>query len=164
MAGAFARSGYPIITEDVLSLDSAGERYVVKPKQRQLRLFADSAKFLLGEAPQRSGIGDKKTFDASETLPFCKGDVLLSQIFILGSGDTSDVVIEPLRQLEALTQIIQHAFILDVEDRVRLSAHFARLAGLIETVPCYSLDFPRMYEKLPGVIRSVIHHLERSGS
>ena len=67
-----------------------------------------------------------------------------------------------LNAAEALAQLIQHAFILDVEDRARLKAHFGRLGELAASVPCYALDYPRDYQHLPKVIEMVINDGERA--
>ncbi|WP_252258998.1 hypothetical protein [Erythrobacter aurantius] len=59
---------------------------------------------------------------------------------------------------EALTTLMPHAFILDVEDKPRLKAHFARMADLTQDIPCFALDFTRDYAELPQVRRAVLEN------
>jgi len=158
LVGACARAGYPFLTEDVLSLKCAGERYWVQPKRPVLRLFPDSAAFLLSGEGLEPVATEKTAIDASRILPHHFKNVRLARIYILGPGDTDSVVIKRLSKADALTQILQHGFILDVEDRARLRSHFERVARLVETVPCHSLDFPRNYVDLPSVIETIIDH------
>lgn len=158
LAGAFARSGHPFLTEDLLSLERVGTRYRVKPQRPVLRVFPDSAVFLRGTIAAGEGGDEKQALAASDLLPFHTSAADLAGIYVLGPGEASDVVIEEMGRAEALTQILQHAFLLDVEDRPRLRSHFARLADLIGAVPCYHLDYPRAYEHLPNVVMAIVAH------
>ena len=49
-----------------------------------------------------------------------------------------------------------HAFILDVEDKKRLQAHFARMADLSQDIGCYALDYRRDYAELPRVQDAIL--------
>lgn len=63
---------------------------------------------------------------------------------------------------EALSALMPHAFILDVEDKERLKAHFSKMADLSQDIPCYALDFTRDYAELPRVRAAVLANLAAS--
>lgn len=159
LAGAFARAGHPFITEDAVALSPgrAGE-YLITPSWPVLRLFADSANHLLGSDGASTAADGKMAFSASGNLPFARQSQQLAALYLLGAGDVAQTTISAVPPSLALTEIMQHSFILDVEDRTRLRDHFARLAALTQAVPCFMLDFPRVYSQLPDVVEAVARH------
>jgi hypothetical protein len=95
----------------------------------------------------------------SPALPRSLRSSPLAKLYLLGHGSSPDVQLTPLESAQGLAMILRHAFILDVEDRPRLAAHFARLADVASDVPCCKLDFPRRYEVLPRVVAAVVEDL-----
>lgn len=167
LAGAFARAGYPFLTDDGLILDLVGEGYVVRPRRPILRLRADSEAALLAVpetcAPAASEFA-KCRVAASPEIPFHDQPVPLSAIYFLREpAGRDDVAITPLSPAAALSELIGHSFMLDVEDRPRVRAHFNRLAELAIRADCHTLDYPRRYEALPSVIDAIISHARSRG-
>ena len=164
LAGAFARAGNPLMTEDVLVLEREDAQFIVAPTRPVLRLFPDSAAFLFGtEVP--GGVNDAKAeMHTDHTLPFAERPSPLAALFLLGSGTPSATAITPIAPAVALAKLIQHAFVLDVEDKQRLRAHFARLSDLAGAIPCFQLDYPRSYSHLPQVIEAVKCAVADSGA
>ena len=161
LAGAFAKAGHPFLTEDALTLDKVKSQYLVQPQRPVLRLFADSAAHLLGAKPDWEDDDAKTEVDAGMVLPSADSPAPLSAIFILGPGESNAIAIHQLSEAEALSQLIQNAFVLDVEDKPRLRAHFDRIAALAGTVACHALDYPRSYAQLPSVIEAVCETVQR---
>ena len=153
LAGAMAKQGHPFLTEDVIELEQSEGAYMLKPCRPILRLFDDSASFLLDREPAKEA--RKMPLDASQDLPYADEPAPLSAIYILGQGAVQDVELHELGEAQALMQLMQHSFILDSEDSERLKGHFARLAQLAQAVRCFTLDYPREYSLLPRV-REVI--------
>lgn len=160
LAGSFAKAGKPFLTEDVIDLRLEGGHYWLQPKRSKLRLFADSARFLLGDNAPIADTELKQDVDAVEALPFSSEPVPLKQIYILGTDHQAPLSIRPFSLQEALSTLMPHAFILDVEDRKRLHGHFARLADLSQDVDCYALDFTRDYAELPKVRTEILANFD----
>lgn len=141
LAGAFAAAGYPYLSEDALLIEPCAQGHELMPARPGLRLFADSAEHLgtamHAELPHRDTPGP------------------LAALLLLDTQEPPKPVLERLEPATALVGLLQHAFILDVEDRARLQAHFGRIGELAETVPCYRLDYRRNYAQLPDVIALV---------
>ncbi len=156
LAGSLARVGHPFLTEDVIDLRLEEGRYWLQPKRSKLRLFADSARFLLGSDTVIEDAETKQDVEAGETLPFADISVPLRQIYILGTDHAAALSIKRFSMQEALSALMPHSFILDVEDRERLRAHFARMADLSQDVECYALDFTRDYADLPRVVAAIL--------
>jgi hypothetical protein len=161
LAAALAREGYPFLTEDVVNIGHLGGKPAVQPDRPVLRLFEDSALFLLGTAPNWQDTAIKNPLGASDALPFHPEPAELATIFLLGPGTASDVCVHAMGPAQAAAGLGQHSFILDVEDRGRMAEHFGRLAGLAATVDCQMLDYPRKYEALPEVIATITSHIAK---
>lgn len=157
LAGAFAMEGHPFITEDIIRLARISERYEVAPTRPVLRLFNDSAAHLSAKSKEEVAAG-KARFSASEVLPFAPSRAPLRTLFLLERAGVSQIEVERIGAVQALTSLLQQAFILDVEDNDRLSDHFARIGLLAESMPCFRLDYPRRFDILPEVIRAIIKH------
>lgn len=158
LAGGFAKAGHPFLTEDTVELQPSGDTYAVQPTRPVLRLFTDSALHLLGEAEAAPESSAKSALDAGEHLPFASRPAHLRAIYFLGPGEASGVSIDRLASPAALAELMRHAFILDVGDKPRLRGHFQRLGDLSVKVPCYLLDFPRIYEQLTLIVEQVADH------
>ena len=156
LAGSFARDGLPFLTEDVIDLRHTEGRYWLQPKRSKLRLFSDSARFLLGEDTNFVDEDLKQDVEAGATLPFSKTPAPLRQIYLLGTDHRAPLSIRRLSHQEALSALMPHAFILDVTDKARLRGHFTRMADLSQDIACFALDFTRDYGDLPKVREAVL--------
>lgn len=161
LAGAFASSGFPCLTEDVIKLESSGNSFTLIPQEPHLRLFRDSAEFLLGKKHKDAETGDEKVLlDETSALEFSCEERPLRCIFFLGDCETDDVEIRPINQAAAIAELLQQSFVLDVEDQDRLRDHFLRLSRLAKSVPCYELDYPREFKRLNDVTSVVAKHID----
>lgn len=156
LAGACAKAGNPFLTEDVIELEPAGDGYMVIPQRPVLRVFGDTAGYLRGNHEPDHAPAQKVALQPGEDLPFASEAVPLVAIYVLGPGDASEPALVPMEPQHALAEIMQHAFVLDVEDKPRLRAHFERLSDLALRMPFVALDFPREYDALPSAIRAVV--------
>ncbi|MGB3808130.1 MAG: hypothetical protein WA936_13095 [Erythrobacter sp.] len=160
LAGAFAKAGHPFVTEDVIDLRLRDGTYWLEPKASKLRLFGDSARHLLGDgaegAKDVSGRDEKQDVEGGDVLPFRMQPVPLRAVHVLGGDPRASLSITPLAPPAALAALLPHAFILDVEDKSALKAHFERLADLTASVPCLMLDYTRDYGELAAVMDAVL--------
>ena len=160
LAASFTRLGYPFLTDDGLILSREGDGYVVRPNVPRFRLRQDSELALFG-GPGETEQGEpprKRHIAARPSLPFQETPVRLHSLFFLGTGAAPSLEIVPMTPAEALSAQMGHSFILDVEDRQRVRAHFERLAELARAAPCFALDYPRDYDYLPNVVAAILDH------
>lgn len=160
LAAAFAKASMPFLSDDGVVLTSDGSRYVVAPNRPSFRLWQDSqlaigARLELPDEDEQ----EKSSVQAGEDLPFHAAPLPLRAFYFLGPGLAGKVRIEPLSRRQALADLINHSFLLDVADHVRLRDHFETLAVLAESVPSFAFDYPRDYARLPEVIDAVLAHV-----
>lgn len=159
LAAAFARRGFPFLSDDGLTLTVEDCRYIAHPNRPTFRLWQDSQWAVLAGREFPPEYDDEKTrVVAGESLPFQARPLPLRALYLLGTGDSAAPRIEPLSQRQAVAELMNHSFLLDVEDRLRLKRHFDTLAQVGEAVPCFSLDYPRIYGILDEVIGAVVDH------
>ncbi len=165
IAAYFAKAGHPFMTDDGLFLKEAGSAYNVEPYRPYLRLWSDSNQAVLGRKPPTAEEGeDNKTLiDAGPSLPFQETPLPLAALYLLGSREVEKVSVERMKPDLALLALLKHSFILDVDDRQRLKAHFERLAKLSEAILCFTLEYPRDYGVFPELIPTVLNHASSEG-
>lgn len=160
LAGAFAKMGHPFLTEDVIELVSHDAGFLLQPKRSGLRLFADSVAYMLGENLDRAAASQKRDVAEAMSLPFRNQPTPLAAVFLLGSDHASPLKITRVPLKVATQKLLPHSFILDVEDKTRLQGHFGRIVELSCNIPCYTIDYRRIYAELPDVIGAIIAKLE----
>lgn len=163
LAAGFARSGVPFLSDDGLTLVREGKKYTAHANRPSFRLWHDSEAALGLRNAERNPAGGKVRIGAAPTLPFHDATVPLCALYFLGAGQTAITSIEPLSKQRAMAALINHSFLLDVTMEKRLRLHFEQLGELAETVPCYTLDYPREYAALSLVIDTVLQHAFESG-
>lgn len=159
LAAAFAAAGYQFLTDDGMVLEEEPDGIQVLPSHPSIRLREDSRQALLGSHPGSArGIeyAGKTRLSAQQHMPHCGRRLPLRAAYFLGTGTAATITFRRLSGAEALLEWIRHAFILDVDDKSRLAAHFGKVARLFEAVPCYHLDYPRRYEDLDAVRQSIV--------
>lgn len=163
LAGAFAKVGHPFLTEDVIELVAEGGGYWLQPKPSGLRLYPDSAAWMIGEPVGADSSDNKIDVTGTMALPFASAPAPLAALVLLGSDHDAALALESLLPPAAVQRLLPHSFVLDVEDKSRLRSHFSRIVGLATEVPCSRLDYTRYYDELPGVIAAIIAHVAKVG-
>jgi len=161
LAASFAMGGCPFLADDGLILEPANSTYLVIPSHPSLRLWEDSRDALLPhDTPIAAPVHytAKYCFIAGSQLDYCDQPQSLRVIYFLGNGRAEDVMIKRVNPAAALACLMHHSFILDVDDRPGVSAHFDRLARLANNAACFDLDYPRCYGSLPTVLRAIRIH------
>jgi hypothetical protein len=159
LATALSRAGNPCVTDDGLILIRTGQGFVAEPKIAPLRLLPDSEAALLGKAPMAFERDTKARIDLPGDIVFQQGTVPLGALYHLGAPDADRLAIAPLDHGVAMDAVLKQTFMLDTGDKARMRAHFDCVAFLAETVPIFSLDYPRDYDQLPAVVDGIIAHV-----
>jgi hypothetical protein len=162
LAASFATSGSPFLTDDGLVIEERAAEYWVAPSHPSIRLWDDSQEALvrLG-APTAEPVPftSKTRFLAGDEIPFCDEPRPLRRVYFLGDGTSARVSIEQVSKSDALIELVRHSFLLDIEARELIAAHFDRLSRLVAAGICFKLDYPRTYESLPDVRQAVLEHV-----
>lgn len=162
LAVSFGVNGHPLLTDDRLDVEAGDQDVQAHPSHPSVRLWEDSREALIGpEEPAEPPLPftPKARLLAGGRLSFCAEPRRLLGMYFLGEGMVDAPVIRPLSGREALISLAQNAFLLDVEARDLVSAHFGRLSRMARLPIFHHLDYPRRFDALGTVRRAVLDHV-----
>lgn len=161
LAASLSKAGYPLLTDDGLQLQSLANAFWVQPSLPSIRLWDDSRRALMNDsamlAPPLQHTAKARIL-ADESLIFSELARPLERLYFLGDGSSGKVAIDSVSPSEALILLVNHSFLLDVEARDLIAAHFDELARLVAMPIFFRLDYPRAYEYLPAVHAAILQH------
>ena len=162
LAASFASSGHAFLSDDGLIVRPVDDGFAALPSHASIRLWQDSEEAVLPEAVARAPSADyspKARLIAGDAIPHRDTPARLTAIYLLGSGRSPSVSIEPVARARAVALLLENTFLLDIEEPASIGVHFAGLTACAEAVPCFHLDYPRSYEDLPQVRAAVLEHV-----
>lgn len=163
LAASFAKSGYHFLTDDSLVIEETKGVHYVTASHPSIRLWEDSVEALdLANLDTMTTptYTSKARIIAGPEIPFCEDKVPLKGIYFLGDGSSDSLEILKMTGHEALIAWLQHAFLLDVNNKQLLSDHFNQLSNLVNQHTHYRLDYPRDYIALPVIQAAILQHLD----
>jgi hypothetical protein len=161
LVAAFALAGYPFLTDDGLVVEARGDQFLALPSHPSIRLWSDSEQALLPpEASMAEPVSytSKGRYLADEKLVFCETPQPLGRVYFLDETPSDSVRFEPVKSSDALIRWVRHSFLLDIEERARLTTHFAQVGALVKIPIHYRLEYPRNYDRLNAVIDAIVEH------
>jgi hypothetical protein len=167
-AAAFARRGYPVLSDDVVAIVEREGGFYVMPAYPYLSLWPDSVKLLYGpdkSLPTFSANWDKRVLSlAEDRLSFQKKPLPLGAIFILGerSSEASAPFLEVPSAQDCLMALVANSYatgMLDTEMRSREFALFGRLLASVPVGQIRPHEEPAEIGKLCDAIRENYHRL-----
>jgi len=163
LAAGFALAGHRFLTDDALLLEPKAGGYAVQPSHPSIRLWNDSKDELVGDDAHLAPAvqyTSKARLLSGDALAFCSDERMLRRMYFLGAGDTDQVSFAPMTPGEVLMGLVGNSFLLDIEGRESLSAHFNQVAELANLPIFFQLDYPRSFAALPAVRQAILEHAE----
>lgn len=169
LAASFLASGYSVLTDDCVVLDTSGEDIVIIPTYPGLRLWDDAIVALFdvhGSYAPVTHYNPKLRFTAAaSSRAFCPSITPLAGIYVLDADETeqaasvSTVERPLLTKRNALMTLLSLAFKLDIEDHDRLTREFDFLHRLVTQVPVRRLVIPDSFQALPDIRADILRDL-----
>jgi hypothetical protein len=144
-AAAFARLGYPIVSEDVVALDERDNSFWVQPGYPRINLWPASVEALFGAEdalPVVTPTWGKRYLAVDQNgLQFQRQPLQLSAIYFLSERDSDkrNPAIKPLEGMAALMTLVPNTYVNYVLDDAMRSREFDVLGRLVSTVPLLSV-------------------------
>jgi hypothetical protein len=166
LAALFLQAGGRLVTDDMLVLTIAGERYLAEPGPPRIKLYRKMADRILGESYQgvpMNAVTEKLIIPldagraASEACP-------LDALYILQDGEddaTGRPVTRRLSPAEAMPKILAATAAHYPSDRDRLRRQFEFVTRLVQRVPVSTLAYRRHAESMHEVRDAVLRDLDR---
>ncbi|MGA9378219.1 MAG: hypothetical protein WBV73_05570 [Phormidium sp.] len=140
-AAAFAKAGFPVLTDDVLPLLDQKQKFLVQSAYPRVRLWPSSVKALYGEAdalPCLTPNWDKRYLDLTQDgYEFQQQPLPLGGIYILGDRTISPAApfVETLPSHTGLITLISNTYANNLLEKKMRAAEFDLLSRVVANVP-----------------------------
>ena len=140
-AAAFAKRGYRVLSDDVVTLDDESGELMVHPAYPCIRLWPDSAEALFGAAdalPLLTPNWDKRYLDlAGDEHRFQASALPLAAIYVLGerSGDAAAPRVEAVAPQAAMIELVGNAYAPHLKDKAARAGEFRVFSRVVATLP-----------------------------
>lgn len=159
LATAFARNGYPFLSDDVVQIGAASDGFPVHPADASVRLWGESRDWFFDRsratAPAVS-YTRKSRLPAGDDLPHATTPQPLRAAFILTDEGARIPTITPLSGQAAHLAWVQHSFLLEPDKSEVIAANFRAAAELASDIPCFTLDYPRDFDQLTTLVDHLV--------
>jgi hypothetical protein len=137
-AAAFAKCGYRVLAEDVVTLDDRGDHFLVRSGYPCIRLWPAAVKALYGSEthlPKLTPNWDKCFLDLSDN--FQQEPLRLAAIYQLGERqyDTRAPFLQALDRSEGLMSLVANTYATKLMDKQMRGREFELLARAVKHVP-----------------------------
>jgi hypothetical protein len=165
LTASLCNRGFRLLTDDCLALKKQGEQLIAIPSYRGVRLWPEMVSAVFHETPTLAPLAhytDKqRVIPINGHLEFCADPIQLKRVYVLAPPDETDtqqIRITPLTKREALMELVNQTFRLDINDRTKLSNEFHWLAWAADLPIYYRLAFPRDLDLLPALLEAILAH------
>jgi hypothetical protein len=140
-AAAFAKLGYPVLSDDVVVLDDQGDRFLVQPGYPRTNLWPDSVRMLFGSEDAVPLItptwGKRYLALDQEGRRFQETPLPLGAIYVLGEREANltTPIVEELVGHEAFATLVANTYVNYLLDREMRSLEFDVLGRVLDGVP-----------------------------
>ncbi|MCA9905864.1 MAG: hypothetical protein KC547_18540, partial [Anaerolineae bacterium] len=162
LAAEFHFNGFRGFADDTVFMEKIDGGFVAGPAYAGFRLWPDSARnyaLLSASLPPVSLIHGKRR------LVLRTDDVIdiplpLRAIYVLTAPDAidTDIFIDAIAPKDAFWTLMRYIFRLVVPDRDQMSRDLSVVGELADSVPCFSLKYPREYNQLPVLRQRLLEH------
>ncbi len=166
-AAAFARLGYPVLTDDVAALLDLGDGFKVQPAYPRVRLWPAAVESLFGSAdalPRMVPNWDKRYLDLNNPgNRFQRVPLPLAAIYVLGerSADPAMPGVESLGPKAGLMALVANTYGNYLLDKAMRADEFELLGRLVQSVPLKrvtpSADFARIRDLCDTIVGDFYH-------
>jgi hypothetical protein len=160
LAAAFARKGFPVLSDDVVALVDQGNRFLILPGYPRVNLWPDSVRALFDSEnalPQITPTWDKR-YLALDGSRFAMEPLPLMAIYLLGERDAvlSDPVVEEVAGREAFMALVTNTYVNYLLDRRMRSQEFDVLGRVISNVAIRCVRPTSSSRALPELCEAII--------
>jgi hypothetical protein len=145
-AAAFARRGYPVLSDDIVALVECGREFQMLPAYPRVNLWPDSVKLLYGSSdalPQIMPDWDKRCLKLGEAegTKFEERPLPLGAIYVLGgAAGASGEGVEIISQKTALMMLVENTYATNFLDAKQRAKEFEVLSRVVATVPVRKIN------------------------
>lgn len=162
MAAAFARLGYPVLTDDVAALLDLGNYFKVQPAYPRVRLWPASVKSLFGSEealPRIVPNWDKRYLDLNGPgYRFQHEPLPLAAVYFLDerSPDPAMPDVEPLGSTAGMIALVANTYATYLIDKPKRAAEFEVLGRLAQSAPVRRITPSASFSRIEGLCEMIV--------
>ena len=170
MAARFSRMEYPVLSDDIVTLDKSGTSFLVQPAPARLRLWPSAVEHFYGDRnalPRLTPSWEKQYLDLRSRGQFRPDPLPLAAIYLLGNSEHGEIVESP--RSHCMIQLVGNVYVNYLLPRRFRQQDFVRIADVVHAVPVRQVNVRDDFTALEGTcqtilddFRSVRTHLHRS--
>lgn len=165
LAASLMQAGYPLLTDDILTVEHRDDAFYGRPGYPQMRMWPDQAEHFMGSYRELDLVHPQLT---KRRIPvgsdglgsFCGSTTQLTRLYVperREHGDSDAITITPLPPSEGVMTLIRLSFLVRVLRAVGLeAARLAFFSRLVQRVSMRTLSYPSGVEHLPAVREAVL--------
>ncbi|HEY9300450.1 MAG TPA: hypothetical protein VIQ31_29620, partial [Phormidium sp.] len=169
-AAAFAKAGFPVLSDDVLPLWDQKQKFLVQPAYPRVRLWPSSVIALYGEVdalPCLTPNWDKRYLDLTKDgYEFQQQALPLGGIYILGDRTTSPAApfLEALPSHSGLISLISNTYANNLLDKKMRAAEFDLLSRVVAKVPLRRVTPHTDSERISKLCDVILEDFQKLGN
>ena len=172
-AAAFARAGYPILSDDVVPLIDRGDTFLVQPAYPRIRLWDSSVRALYGDAEALPRLvpthptWDKRYLDLNQTgYQFQSEPLPLAAIYYINDREDNPACpqIAPMTTQTQIITLVTNTYTNYLLDKQLRSQEFEFLSRVVKYIPVRQLNPHTNIERLVETIELVINDFRHQRS
>jgi hypothetical protein len=159
-AAQFASMGYPVLSDDIATLEDVGTSFLVQPSPARLRLWPSSVKHLYGRPdalPRLTPSWEKQYLDLrTGHWRFQSTPLPLAAIYVLSDPPCTADEIEEIPRSAAMMHLLANVYVNYLLDGNFRRRDFVRIAKVVNTVAVCKVNLRHNFAALEQTCRSII--------
>jgi hypothetical protein len=162
LAASFISAGYPVLTDDLLILQPAGNRVLSYPGPARIKLFPKIARRFLADTAQgvRMNPDTEKLIVPLHGKQICSAPALVKAIYSLAPPREvfakQSIRFETLSIREGFLELVKNTFNYRIIDSGRLKRQLEQTSQLVALLPVRRMSVPRDLDQLPSSRDAII--------
>lgn len=170
LAATLMQAGHPLLSDDVLAVETRGSGVVVQPGYPQMRMWPKQAEYFLGRyetlaqvhpalEKRRVPVGPNGVGAFQQTSEPL-GCIYLSEMRS-ANGSNREVRIDPVSKGDAAIELVRGSFLPNIVVAAGLQARrMSLLSQIANQIPVRRLSFPEDPDQLPKVRQHILRDLQ----
>jgi hypothetical protein len=162
LASEFHFNDHPGISDDVIFIEQAGDRFHAVQSYPGFRLWPDMAGHYESAATNLEPVAHyyaKQRLVTASPPPIQPTPIRC--MFLITAPDQADeqIQIGPVDRMKAFWTMTEQSFRLMPHDTAQIQREFKRFSDLADSIPFFSLSYPRQRAALPAVRQRILDHV-----
>lgn len=157
MAARFSRMGYPVLSDDIVTLDKSDASFLVQPAPARLRLWPSAVEHIYGDRnalPRLTPSWEKQYLDLRTRGRFQLDPLPLAAIYLLGNSEGGEIVESP--RSHCMIQLLGNVYVNYLLPHRFRQRDFVRIAEVVNAVPVRQVNVRDDFTALEGTCQAIL--------